>query len=122
MENILYDCRWRALFTNANDGSNEGIVHESLPVFSVQFHPEHTAGPEDLEEPLFAAFLGETVDSKITRLSNCDPLKRVSGLVESHKRSDGRRSSAKQAVLAQIEKITSTQVWPLTQFFSVSVL
>ena len=61
MENILYDCRWRALFTNANDGSNEGIVHESLPVFSVQFHPEHTAGPEDLEEPLFAAFLGETV-------------------------------------------------------------
>ena len=53
--------RWKALFTNANDGSNEGIVHESLPIFSVQFHPEHTAGPEDLEEPLFAAFLGETI-------------------------------------------------------------
>ena len=49
---------WKALFTNANDGSNEGLAHESLPVFSVQFHPEHRAGPEDLEEPLFAAFLG----------------------------------------------------------------
>ena len=47
---------WRALFTNANDKSNEGIVHETLPIFSVQFHPEHRAGPEDLET-LFDAFL-----------------------------------------------------------------
>lgn len=47
---------WRTLFTNENDGSNEGIVHESLPYFSVQFHPEHTAGPEDLES-LFDVFL-----------------------------------------------------------------
>jgi carbamoyl-phosphate synthase/aspartate carbamoyltransferase/dihydroorotase len=44
------------LFTNANDGSNEGLVHESLPIFTVQFHPEHSAGPEDLE-CLFDAFL-----------------------------------------------------------------
>lgn len=47
---------WEALFTNANDNSNEGIVHSSLPYFSVQFHPEHTAGPEDLE-CLFDVFL-----------------------------------------------------------------
>ena len=47
---------WRALFTNANDGTNEGLVAEHLPVFSVQFHPEHSAGPEDLE-CLFDAFL-----------------------------------------------------------------
>lgn len=40
---------WEVLFTNANDDSNEGIVHSSLPYFSVQFHPEHTAGPQDLE-------------------------------------------------------------------------
>ena len=25
-----------------------GIVHQTKPFFSVQFHPEHTAGPEDL--------------------------------------------------------------------------
>lgn len=47
---------WSSLFTNANDRSNEGLVHESLPIFTVQFHPEHAAGPEDLE-CLFDAFL-----------------------------------------------------------------
>jgi carbamoyl-phosphate synthase / aspartate carbamoyltransferase / dihydroorotase len=47
---------WTPLFTNANDGSNEGIIHENLPLFSVQFHPEHTAGPQDLEI-LFDVFL-----------------------------------------------------------------
>lgn len=36
-------------FTNANDGSNEGIIHKSLPIFSAQFHPEATPGPEDAE-------------------------------------------------------------------------
>ena len=46
----------RSLFNNANDGTNEGIVSDGLPVFSVQFHPEHSAGPEDLE-CLFNAFL-----------------------------------------------------------------
>ncbi len=36
-------------FTNANDGSNEGIIHETLPFMSVQFHPEATPGPTDAE-------------------------------------------------------------------------
>ncbi len=36
-------------FTNANDGTNEGIIHKSKPVMSVQFHPEATPGPEDAE-------------------------------------------------------------------------
>ncbi|NXG73715.1 PYR1 protein, partial [Baryphthengus martii] len=40
---------WAPLFTNANDGSNEGLVHQHKPFFSVQFHPEHHAGPMDLE-------------------------------------------------------------------------
>ena len=47
---------WVPLFTNANDNTNEGIVHTSRPAFSVQFHPEATAGPCDLEH-LFDAFL-----------------------------------------------------------------
>ncbi|GJQ71591.1 CAD [Trypoxylus dichotomus] len=50
---------WEVLFSNANDKTNEGILHASLPFFSVQFHPEHTAGPQDLEL-LFDVFL-ETV-------------------------------------------------------------
>ena len=41
---------WSILFTNQNDQSNEGIVHDSKPFFSVQFHPEHRAGPRDTEE------------------------------------------------------------------------
>ncbi|MBI2036242.1 glutamine-hydrolyzing carbamoyl-phosphate synthase small subunit [Candidatus Microgenomates bacterium] len=36
-------------FTNANDGSNEGLIHEKLPFMSVQFHPESTPGPYDTE-------------------------------------------------------------------------
>ncbi|KAK6050920.1 carbamoyl-phosphate synthase, small subunit [Cooperia oncophora] len=47
---------WRALFTNENDGTNEGIVHVSKPFFSVQFHPEHTGGPADCEF-LFDVFI-----------------------------------------------------------------
>ena len=39
---------WVALFTNENDGTNEGLVHESKPYFSAQFHPEASAGPEDM--------------------------------------------------------------------------
>lgn len=40
---------FKAWFTNANDGSNEGIIHKSLPIMSVQFHPEATPGPMDAE-------------------------------------------------------------------------
>uniref|UniRef100_A0A6Q2X5U7 Carbamoyl phosphate synthase arginine-specific large chain n=1 Tax=Esox lucius TaxID=8010 RepID=A0A6Q2X5U7_ESOLU len=39
---------WDVLFTNANDHSSEGIVHNTKQLFSVQFHPEHMAGPTDL--------------------------------------------------------------------------
>ncbi|XP_054723164.1 CAD protein-like [Uloborus diversus] len=52
---------WLPLFTNANDHTNEGIFHKTLPFFSVQFHPEHCAGPQDLEF-LFDLFIGLMVD------------------------------------------------------------
>lgn len=50
-------------FVNANDGSNEGIHHEDLPFFSVQFHPESMPGPIDTDW-LFDYFLERVVAEK----------------------------------------------------------
>jgi len=33
--------------TNIDDESNEGIIHDSKPIFAVQFHPEACPGPLD---------------------------------------------------------------------------
>jgi len=47
---------WEPWFVNANDGSNEGIRHQSKPFMSVQFHPEATPGPMDTSH-LFDRFI-----------------------------------------------------------------
>jgi carbamoyl-phosphate synthase small subunit len=47
---------WEPWFINANDGTNEGIRHRSLPFMSVQFHPEACPGPVDTNF-LFDTFL-----------------------------------------------------------------
>lgn len=52
---------WSVLFTNANDGTNEGIVHNTKPYYSVQFHPEAMGGPHDLEW-LFDIFINTCVE------------------------------------------------------------
>ena len=48
---------WKPLFLNANDLTNEGIVHTNKPFFSVQFHPEASGGPTDTAF-LFEKFVG----------------------------------------------------------------
>ena len=55
---------WEPLFINANDMSNEGIIHTSKPFFSVQFHPEASGGPLDTAF-LFEKFMGHV--RKITQ-------------------------------------------------------
>ena len=40
---------WREWFYNNNDGTNEGIIHISKPLFGTQFHPEASPGPDDTE-------------------------------------------------------------------------
>ncbi|MBN1398181.1 MAG: glutamine-hydrolyzing carbamoyl-phosphate synthase small subunit [Bacteroidetes bacterium] len=41
---------------NLNDQTNEGFRHKSLPLFSVQYHPEASPGPHD-SDYLFAQFM-----------------------------------------------------------------
>jgi hypothetical protein len=48
---------WKTLFTNINDKSNEGIMHETKPYFTAQFHPEAMGGPTDTSH-FFDKFLG----------------------------------------------------------------
>lgn len=47
---------WQVWFTNANDGSVEGIRHRRRPFAAVQFHPEAAPGPLDSRD-LFDQFV-----------------------------------------------------------------
>ena len=58
---------------NANDGSNEGIAHESRPYFSAQFHPEAAAGPTDTEF-MFDIFL-DACKKKLTNYKITFPVR-----------------------------------------------
>jgi len=54
---------WVPFFRNANDHSNEGIIHRWRSWFSVQFHPEAQGGPTDTEF-LFDMFLRRVADGR----------------------------------------------------------
>jgi len=57
---------WLPWFDNLNDGSNEGIRHETKPFCSVQFHPEAAGGPRDTGF-LFDQFVEQVKASALTR-------------------------------------------------------
>ena len=44
-------------FVNVNDGTNEGMAYEGKNIFTVQFHPEASPGPNDTGY-LFDKFTG----------------------------------------------------------------
>jgi len=67
---------WMPLMVNANDGTNEGIVHRLRPWFSVQFHPEACGGPTDTAF-LFHSFIrsiSEPMSTTVTTIPYSPPL------------------------------------------------
>jgi len=54
---------WEVWFTNANDGSVEGIRHRRRPFSAVQFHPEARPGPCDTDG-LFDRFVAQLGGAK----------------------------------------------------------
>lgn len=70
---------WTELFINQNDKSNEGIAHKTKPFFSVQFHPEHNAGPRDTEF-LFDVF----TKSVITYVEGINGHQPISSIIKEH--------------------------------------
>ncbi|KAF1382425.1 hypothetical protein PFLUV_G00143650 [Perca fluviatilis] len=65
---------WSPLFINANDGTNEGIMHNTKPVFTAQFHPEAKGGPTDTEF-LFDAFMSLIKKGKDANIVSVMPKK-----------------------------------------------
>ena len=46
-EDSLKDLPLEVTHINVNDGTVEGMRHKDLPIFSVQYHPEASPGPDD---------------------------------------------------------------------------
>jgi carbamoyl-phosphate synthase small subunit len=55
-EASIQNTKLKVRFKNVNDGSVEGLMHETLPVISVQYHPEAHPGPSDSSH-IFDEFL-----------------------------------------------------------------
>ena len=55
------------------DSSNEGLIHESRPIFSTQFHPEAKGGPMDTAF-LFDVYLESVQRHRASKhlLSSCN--------------------------------------------------
>jgi carbamoyl-phosphate synthase small subunit len=65
------DSSWYVSHVNLSDGSVEGLAHETLPAFSVQYHPEAAPGPQDNRE-LFDRFAALIERERARRLRERD--------------------------------------------------
>ncbi len=69
---------WKPMFVNANDSSNEGMIHIENPWFSVQFHPEANPGPSDTQF-LFQEFT-HLCEMGTRILKTCSLVKNIHGI------------------------------------------
>ncbi len=63
INNNTLSAEWKPYFINLNDQTNEGMIHQSKPFFSTQFHPEASGGPMDTDF-LFDQFIELIEQSK----------------------------------------------------------
>ncbi len=49
INNQTLTAEWKPYFINLNDQTNEGMIHQTKPFFSTQFHPEASGGPMDTD-------------------------------------------------------------------------
>ena len=49
---------FKQYFHDKDDNTNEGLIHESKPIFSVAFNPEASPGALDMKEIIFNKFFG----------------------------------------------------------------
>uniref|UniRef100_A0A8C8T1Q0 carbamoyl-phosphate synthase (ammonia) n=2 Tax=Pelusios castaneus TaxID=367368 RepID=A0A8C8T1Q0_9SAUR len=72
LESSTLPAGWKPLFVNVNDQTNEGIMHETKPIFAAQFYPEASAGPTDTEF-LFDSFFSLIKKGKGTTVASVLP-------------------------------------------------
>jgi len=53
----LNNDEFKELYHDKDDNTNEGLIHESKPIFTVAFNPEAAPGAIDMKEPIFSKFI-----------------------------------------------------------------
>src|SRR5437016_6040933 len=79
-ESLPASSGFRVSHRNLHDGSVEGLVHDHLPVRSVQFHPEGAPGPQD-NQVIFDEFLDLVAGRQAAPISVREPVRRPASVL-----------------------------------------
>src|SRR3989454_131099 len=79
-ESLPASSGFRVSHRNLHDGSVEGLVHDHLPVRSVQFHPEGAPGPQD-NQVIFDEFLDLVAGRRAAPISVHEPMRRPASVL-----------------------------------------